>query len=85
MTAREEMERHARRVPEGIAWERRIFRLHPPVRAAEMIDAAVDVAWDSFPHREEHGRDQLEIEERGPLLVIRALRSRFDRGLPLAA
>jgi hypothetical protein len=85
MTARETMERFARRIPGGIAWERDLFRRADTPPASELIDAAVDIAWECLTPENALEHPSLDIMERGALLVIRLSDARAQLDLPLAA
>lgn len=85
MTARETMERHARRIPGGLAWERDLFRRAETPSPADLIDAAVDIAWECLTPENALEHPSLDILERGALLVIRLSDARTQLDLPLAA
>lgn len=85
MNARETLERHARRIPGGIAWERAVFHGGHAASPSELIDTAVDIAWECLIPENAPATSRLDIRERGDLLVIRLAADRDPVGLPLAA
>ena len=86
MGAHEYLEKYVRSMPGGsIAWERSIFSRSGQWNAVELIDAAVDIAWDAFMHATSLERAGLEFEQSGNYLVIRPLTVKNDNFLALAA
>jgi len=71
MGAREYLEKYVRNAPGGaIAWERSIFSRSGQWGSSDLIDAAVDIAWDSFSGDRSLERPGLEIRRSGNFLVI---------------
>ena len=71
MGAHEYLEKYVRSTSEGaIAWERSIFSRTGQWTTMELIDAAVDIAWDAFGAGEALERPALEIDRDGNYFVI---------------
>ena len=71
MGAHEYLEKYIRSVPGGaIAWERSIFSHSGTWNASELIDAAVDLAWDMFTPEKSGERPPLDIHRAGNYFVI---------------
>jgi len=74
MGAHEYLEKYIRSVPGGaIAWERSIFSHSGQWNAADLIDAAVDIAWDMFTPRTSLERPGLDFHRAGNYFVISPL------------
>ena len=72
MNAREHMEKHLRKLQGGtLAWDRGLFTKAAALRSVELIDAAVDIAWDRLMPANALERPTLEILGRGDMLVFR--------------
>jgi hypothetical protein len=57
----------------GIAWECRLFTACPTISALDLLDAAVDIAWERLmPNTLE--RPALDIRQYGNLIVFRLQR-----------
>ena len=71
MTAHEHMTKHLRKVAGGgIAWERRVFSKSKTLDPKELLDAAVDIAWECLmPDVLE--RPFLDIRKEGKRIVFR--------------
>ena len=86
MGAHEYLEKYTRSLPGGaLAWERTIFSRTWQWDAGELIDAAVDIAWDAFMAEFALERPGLDISYSGNYLVIRPLTVVGDDFLSLAA
>ena len=85
MTPHEHMTKHLRKVTGGIAWERRIFFTKATdLDAHDLVDAAVDIAWDSLmPNTLE--RPLLEIKKEGSKIVFRVKTFSLEQVLSVAA
>lgn len=71
MGAHEYLERYIRTVPGGaIAWERSIFSHTEKWSSTELIDAAVDLAWELFGPVNGRQRSALDIHRAGNYFVI---------------
>ena len=69
MTAYTYMQKHLRGVADGIAWAQQVFTTSTRLSPADLIDAAVDIAWERLrPKRSE--RANLDIRQRGTMLVF---------------
>ncbi len=67
LSAHEYLERYIRTVPGGaIAWERSIFSHTGNFSPIQLVNAAVDLAWDLFPNK------VLDIHRAGNYFVIAA-------------
>lgn len=74
MGAREYLEKYIRSVPGGaIAWERSIFSHSGQWNAADLVDAAVDIAWDTFAPEVALERTGLDFHRAGNYFVISPL------------
>ena len=72
MGAHEYLEKYVRSTEDGaIAWERSIFARTGQWTTVELIDAAVDIAWDAFGTGSALERPALEISRDGNYFVIR--------------
>lgn len=71
MTAHEYMKKYLRKVSRGgIAWERRVFTTTSSFDPQELLDAAVDIAWERLmPNSLE--RPALDVGTRGSLIIFR--------------
>ena len=86
MGAHEYLEKYVRSMPGGsIAWERSIFTISGQWDPVELIDAAVDIAWDAFMDISGLERLGLEISQSGNYLEIKPLTVKNDNFLALAA
>ena len=74
MNAREHMEKHLRKLQgEGIAWDQSLFSKAVALRPVDLIDAAVDIAWERLMPKNALERPSLEILDRGDMLVFRPM------------
>jgi len=74
MGAREYLEKYIRSVPGGaIAWERSIFSHSGQWNAEDLVDAAVDIAWDTFAPEVALERTGLDFHRAGNYFVISPL------------
>ena len=86
MGAHEYLEKYIRTVPGGaIAWERSIFSHSAMWTPAELIDAAVDLAWDLFGPINGTIRPGLDIHRAGNYFVISPVENESAIPFPLAA
>ena len=86
MGAHEYLEKYARSLPGGaLAWERSIFTRTGQWEAGELIDAAVDIAWEVFMADFALERPGIEISQSGNYLVISPLTVSGNNFLSLAA
>jgi hypothetical protein len=86
MGAYEYLEKYIRTVPGGaIAWERSIFSHSGQWSATELIDAAVDLAWDLFGPINGRDRSGLDIHRAGNYFMIAPLEVDGALTFPLAA
>lgn len=86
MGAHEYLEKYARSLPGGaLAWERSIFSRTGQWEAGELIDAAVDIAWDAFMAEFALERPGLDIHQSGNYLVISPLTVSDNNFLGMAA
>ena len=86
MGAHEYLEKYVRTVPGGaIAWERSIFSHTGQWTASELIDAAVDVAWELFGPVNGQARPALDIHRAGNYFVISPMVMHEMAALPMAA
>ena len=86
MGAHESLEKYVRSTPGGsIAWERSIFARTGQWTPSELIDAAVDIAWDTFSHANSLERPALDISRSGNYFVISPLTVEGNDFLSLAA
>ncbi|MGB1049199.1 MAG: hypothetical protein ACPG3U_05875 [Rhodothermales bacterium] len=86
MGAHEYLEKYIRTVPGGaIAWERSIFSHSGQWTATELIDAAVDLAWDLFGPENGKERTGLDIHRAGNYFVIAPLEMDGTLTFPMAA
>ena len=86
MGAHEYLEKYVRSMPGGsIALERSIFTRSGQLDPVELIDAAVDIAWDAFMDISGLERLGLEISQSGNYLEIKPLTVKNDNFLALAA
>jgi len=86
MGAHEYLEKYIRTVPGGaIAWERSIFSHSGQWESAELIDAAVDLAWDLFGPVNGRERLGLDIHRAGNYFVIAPLEMEETLSFSLAA
>ncbi len=86
MGAHEYLEKYIRTVPGGaIAWERSIFSHTGQWSANELIDAAVDLAWDLFGPIGGRERPALDIHRAGNYFVIQPIEMDDTLSFPLAA
>ena len=87
MGAHEYLEKYIRTVPGGaIAWERSLFSHSGKWGAADLIDAAVDIAWELFsPESSSSERPALDIHRAGNYFVISPLDVSMNGMLELAA
>ena len=71
MTAHEHMTKHLRKVAGGgVAWERGVFTKATTLEPMDLLDAAVDIAWDCLmPNALE--RPLLDIRKEGKRIVFR--------------
>lgn len=70
MTAYEYMQKTLRGIAGGVAWAEHTFTKAPRHRPEELIDVAVDIAWQRLLPRTAP-RPDLVIERRGSLIVFR--------------
>ncbi|MDA0684369.1 MAG: hypothetical protein O2797_02600 [Bacteroidetes bacterium] len=71
MGAHEYLEKYIRNVPGGaIAWERSIFSHSGKWAAADLIDAAVDIAWELFSYENGSECPTLDIHRAGNYFVV---------------
>lgn len=86
MGAHEYLEKYIRTVPGGaIAWERSIFSHTDRWTAAELIDAAVDLAWELFGPVNGRDRAGLDIHRAGNYFVIAPVDIDETVSFPMAA
>lgn len=86
MGAHEYLEKYVRTLPGGaLGWERSIFSRSGQWDASELIDAAVDIAWEAFMYTPALERPAIEIKQSGNYLVIGPLTITNDNFLSLAA
>lgn len=86
MGVHEYLEKYVRSVPGGaIAWERSIFSHSGKWNPAELIDAAVDIAWETFTSESSLERPGLDIHRAGNYFVIKPLRVTDGDFLELAS
>ena len=86
MGAHEYLEKYVRTVPGGaIAWERSIFSHTGQWTASELVDAAVDLAWELFGPTNEASRPALDIHRAGNYFVICPVVLQETPMLPMAA
>ena len=86
MGAHEYLEKYIRTVPGGsIAWERSIFSHTEKWTAMELIDAAVDLAWELFGPLNGRDRCGLDIHRAGNYFVISPIEMDENLTFPLAA
>ena len=86
MGAHEYLEKYVRSIPGGsIAWERSIFARTGKWTPSELIDAAVDIAWDAFTHVNALERPALDISRSGNYFVISPVTVDNNDFLSLAA
>ena len=86
MGAHEYLEKYIRSMPGGsIAWERSIFSRSGQWDPTDLIDAAVDIAWETFSNVTGLERAGIEIVQDGNYLVIRPLSVRNNNFMSLAA
>lgn len=72
MTAREHMEKHLRQLPSGgLAWDRGIFAKRLVPDAVDLIDVAVDIAWDRLYAGKQMDRPSLDVYSRDGMIVFR--------------
>ncbi len=86
MTAREHMEKHLRKLASGgVAWDRGIFSKRLAQDAVELIDVAVDIAWDILMPGSVLERPALDVYSRDGLLVFQLKMEAPDKILSRAA
>ena len=86
MGAHEYLEKYIRTVPGGaIAWERSIFSHTGMWSSTELIDAAVDLAWELFGPLNGRERPGLDIHRAGNYFVISPIEMDASMAFPLAA
>lgn len=86
MGAHEYLEKYVRSMPGGsIAWERSIFSRSGQWNPVDLIDAAVDIAWDAFTGATHLERAGIEILQNGNYLVISPLTVKNNNFLAMAA
>ncbi len=86
MGAYEYLEKYVRSTASGsLAWERSIFAHTGKWTPEELIDAAVDIAWDVFYHVNALERPALDIARSGNYFVISTLKVENNDFLSLAA
>ena len=86
MGAHEYLEKYVRTVPGGaIAWERSIFSHTGQWSSCELVDAAVDLAWELFGPFNGHNRPALDIHRAGNYFVISPVALHEMPALPMAA
>lgn len=86
MGAHEYLEKYIRTVPGGaIAWERSLFSHSGKWGAGDLIDAAVDIAWDLFSADSGSERPALDIHRAGNYFVISPRHESMSGILELAA
>ena len=85
MTAHEHMTKHLRKVAGGgIAWERGVFTKDKTLKPMDLLDAAVDIAWDCLmPNALE--RPLLDIKKEGKRIVFRVKTYSLEQVLAQAA
>ena len=72
MSAREHLEKHLRKIPGGgIAWDRGVFATGLSFQPVDLIDAAVDIAWDRLMPVNALERPPLDVTSRGDMVVFR--------------
>jgi hypothetical protein len=72
MTPREYMEKFVRRIPGGgLAWEKEAFTDEPSLAPSDLVDAAVDIAWEYLMPTNCLERPMLEVYSRGNALIFR--------------
>ncbi len=72
METHEYLRKKMRRMPGGVlAWNRTLFSSSGQWDAGDLIDAAVDIAWDSFYPDRMHERPSIEIRRSGGFIVFR--------------
>jgi len=71
MDAESYLRKYMRPVPGGaIAWRRSVFSDPEPFEARELIDTAVDIAWETLGGYGVHEGPALEIRKSGSYLVF---------------
>ena len=85
MTAHEHMTKHLRKVAGGgVAWERHVFTKATTLEPMDLLDAAVDIAWDCLmPNVLE--RPLLDIRKEGKRIVFRVKIYSLEQVLAQAA
>lgn len=74
MGVHEYLEKHVRSIPGGgIAWDRSIFSRTGKWTPLDLIDAAVDIAWDTFASDTALERPGLDIQKSGNYFIISPL------------
>ena len=72
MTAHEHMTKHFRKVAGGgISWERHVFSKSETLEPRELLDAAVDIAWECLMPTNALERPGLDIRREGKRIVFR--------------
>jgi len=86
MGVHEYLEKYIRTVPGGsIAWERSIFSHSGQWDPSDLIDAAVDIAWDLFTPIGSDERPALDIHQAGNYFVITPLSASIAPNMGLVA
>ena len=84
MTVYEYMQKHARGLSGGIAWPEHVFQKPQQYAAGELIDTAVDIAWERLLPTAAR-RYHLVIERRFNMILFRARRIPSEPALAQAA
>lgn len=72
MTAYEYLQKTAYGVAGGLTWALHVFTRSPRHTPEELIDTAVDIAWERLLGRKPHHQPLL-IEQRGKRLIFRCV------------
>jgi len=79
MEVHEYLRTKMRRMPGGVlAWNRTLFSASSEWEAGDLIDAAVDIAWESFYPDRVHERPSMEVRRSGGFIVFRVSDIRIE-------
>ena len=86
MGAHEYLEKYVRTLPSGaLGWDRSIFSRSGQWDASELLDAAVDIAWEVFMYVPSLERPGIDIHQSGNYLVIGPITVENGNFLAMAA